>query len=81
MKQLRSNDEQIDVRENHESMELIENVAVQDQHIISNQTNDNALPKVPHEDVQSNPSSTRIFQCDSEEVFEPADKCSVLAPD
>ncbi|XP_032685723.1 uncharacterized protein LOC116850953 isoform X3 [Odontomachus brunneus] len=83
MKQLTmsSNDEQIDVTENHESTELIENVAVQDQHIISNQTNDNALPKVPHEDVQSGPSSTRIFQCDSEEAFEPADKCSVLAPD
>lgn len=71
----------MDVRENHESMELIENVAMQNQHIVSNQMNDNALPKVPQEDVQLDPSSTRILQCDNEEALESANKCSVLAPD
>lgn len=70
--QLRASDEQIDVQEDHESTELIEDVAAQDQRIVSNQTNDNALPKVPHEDVQLGSSSTRIFQCDSEETIEPA---------
>ncbi|XP_014473931.1 PREDICTED: uncharacterized protein LOC106744051 isoform X2 [Dinoponera quadriceps] len=79
VKQPRASDEQVNVvKENYDLTELIENVAAQDQHTVSN---DNVLPKVPHEDVQLGPSSTRIFQCDSEETFEPADKYSVLAPD
>lgn len=79
VKQLRAPNEPANVKENHESTELIENV--QDRHIVSNQTNDNAMPKVPHEDVQLDPSSTRIFQCDSEGMLESAEKYSVLAPD
>ncbi|KYM98032.1 PREDICTED: uncharacterized protein LOC108778065 isoform X2 [Cyphomyrmex costatus] len=74
-------DEQLDIKENHES-ELLEKVVTQDQYIVSSPTNDdNTLPKVPHEDVQIDSSSTRISQCDSQETLEPTEKCSVLARD
>ncbi|EFN83866.1 uncharacterized protein LOC105183797 isoform X2 [Harpegnathos saltator] len=79
VKQLHASDEQVNAEENHESTNLIENIA-QDQCIVSNQVNDNALPKVPHEDVQLGLSS-RSFQYNSEETFEPTNKCSVLTPD
>ncbi|KAL0101271.1 hypothetical protein PUN28_018813 [Cardiocondyla obscurior] len=74
-------DEQLDIKENHESA-LVEKVVTQDQCIVSSPTNDdNALPKVPHEDVQVGSSSTRISQCDSQETPEPTEKCSVSARD
>ncbi|KYQ56033.1 Serine/threonine-protein kinase LMTK1 [Trachymyrmex zeteki] len=72
-------DEQIDIKENHEP-ELLEKVVTQDQYIVSSSIND-TLPKVPHEDVQVGSSSTRISQCDSQETLEPTEKCSVLARD
>lgn len=80
-RQSHADDEQLDVKENHES-ELVEKVITQDQCIVSSPMNDdNALPKVPHEDVQVGPSSTRISQCDSQETLESTKKCSVLARD
>lgn len=76
-----ADDEQLDVKENHES-ELVDKVVTQDQCTVSSPTNDdNTLPKVPHEDVQVGSSSTRISQCDSQETLEPTEKCSVLARD
>ena len=71
-------DEQLDIKENHEP-ELLEKVT-QDQYIVSSSIND-TLPKVPHEDIQVGSSSTRISQCDSQEMLEPTEKCSVLAHD
>ncbi|KAL6446869.1 hypothetical protein ACFW04_001354 [Cataglyphis niger] len=62
--------EQLDVKENHESE--LENVIAQDQCIVSR--DDNTLPKVPHEDVQANSSSTRNFQRDSREMLESTEK-------
>ncbi|XP_070167171.1 uncharacterized protein [Polyergus mexicanus] len=62
--------EQLDVKENHE-LEL-ENVIAQDQCILS--SDDNTLPKVPHEDVQADSSSTRNFQRDSRETLESTEK-------
>lgn len=79
-RQSHADDEQLDVKENHES-ELVEKVT-HDQCIVSSPMNDdNTLPKVPHEDVQVGLSSTRISQCDSQETLEPTEKCSVLARD
>ncbi|XP_024869072.1 uncharacterized protein LOC112452873 isoform X3 [Temnothorax curvispinosus] len=81
-RQSHADDEQLDIKENHES-ELVEKVVTPDQCIVSSSMNDdNALPKVPHEeDVQVGPSSTRISQCDSQETLEPTEKCSVLTRD
>lgn len=80
-RQLHTDNEQLNVKENYES-ELVEKVVTQDQCIVSSPINDaNALPKVPHEDVQVGPSSTRISQCNSQETLEPTEKCSVLARD
>ncbi|XP_012525406.1 uncharacterized protein LOC105830562 isoform X2 [Monomorium pharaonis] len=81
-KQSHTDDEQLDIKENHES-EFVEKIVTQDrQCIVSSPMNDdNALPKVPHEDVQVGPSSTRISQCDSQETLETTEKCSVLARD
>ncbi|RLU17144.1 hypothetical protein DMN91_011213 [Ooceraea biroi] len=77
VKQSHADDEQLDVKENHES-ELTGNV-MQDQCIVSSPINDdNTLPKVPHEDgPRVGSSSTRILQCDSQETLEPIEKCSV----
>lgn len=62
--------EQLDVKENHESE--LENVIAQDQCIVS--SDDNTLPKVPHEDVQADLASTRNFQHDSPETLESTEK-------
>lgn len=80
-RQSHADDEQLNVKENHES-ELVKQVVAQDQCIIPSPTNDdNALPKVPHEDVQVGPSSTRISQCDNQETLESIEKCGVLTRD
>jgi len=80
-KQSLPDDEQSDIKENHES-ELLEKVT-QDQCIVSSPMNDdNTLPNVPREDVQVGSSSIRISQCDNQEnPLEPTEKCSVLARD
>ncbi|XP_011635453.1 STE20-like serine/threonine-protein kinase isoform X2 [Pogonomyrmex barbatus] len=80
-RQSHADDEQLNIKENHESE--LEKVITQNQCILSSPMNDeNALPKVPHEDVQIGPSSTRISQCDNQEkTLEPTEKCSVLARD
>ncbi|XP_029169568.1 uncharacterized protein LOC114939422 isoform X2 [Nylanderia fulva] len=57
--------------ENHESEEP-ENVIAQDQCIVS--SDDDALPKVPHEDVQADLASTRNLQRDSRETLESTEK-------
>lgn len=62
--------EQLDIKENHE-LEL-ENVIAQDQCIVT--SDDNTLPKVPHEDVQPDSSSTRNFQRDSWETLGTTEK-------
>lgn len=62
--------EQLEIKENHESE--LENVITQDQCIVS--SDDNTLPKVPHEDVQPDSSSTRNFQCDSWETLGTTEK-------
>lgn len=57
--------------ENHESEEP-ENVIAQDQCIVS--SDDDTLPKVPHEDVQADLASTRNLQRDSRETLESTEK-------